>query len=627
MAGIIQLGDAIKFAELAWTVWNYGWAKEHNAGQFITEFDFGSDVYSLHGSLKELENAVSRAQESLRDHGACDDDWLGGDRDSLLEIIGDYDATLSECYKLLENNWLYAETTGPIRNINWNISIMPHVERLRGRIQMHNSRIQHVLKPFQIDLVTNIHRDLDRRLRAMHRDVQDVKRTMNSLLRLRNPDLASKIEQEIEEQLCYVPISESLWGRLDAMLERRLSPRLPEMADCFLIHLKRATLQPQLDSNSFAKRAMKRLDELQNPRRMSHWPGYISSLEEELSDEYSRVQSQMTVPVTPTFRDEMLAFWPEDEPRTTMAQIAPLVADTCLFQGSLATLSPDISWRKIKLLRHLDSDRYFKIVETFELNTLPPRIESKEFDLDIRSAVLIPLYADPMGRNKASRPLEIIIEKNRLQHHYVFLCLQDVLAFQAAITGFKVVDGYMESHAIARFITHRPESLEDVTIQLWIPRGWTGKDDSAMNTPDRHQSRSGSFSSHQSTTTNSSSLSHGSFGSENSVTVKLQGGTIGTGYGTIRRPPRRPLLVLFTGPQGPESRRSIVAITLDECTETQMKICKCLQSLECPMTAVGSSRGWIDARRFDGDKWDLLRLAASRVDEQRRWDGLIRVSI
>jgi hypothetical protein len=34
MAGVIQLGDAIKFAELAWTVWEYGWAREHNAGQF-----------------------------------------------------------------------------------------------------------------------------------------------------------------------------------------------------------------------------------------------------------------------------------------------------------------------------------------------------------------------------------------------------------------------------------------------------------------------------------------------------------------------------------------------------------------------------------------------------------------
>ena len=37
MAGVIQLGDAIKFAELARTVWELGWSKQHNASQFITE--------------------------------------------------------------------------------------------------------------------------------------------------------------------------------------------------------------------------------------------------------------------------------------------------------------------------------------------------------------------------------------------------------------------------------------------------------------------------------------------------------------------------------------------------------------------------------------------------------------
>jgi hypothetical protein len=155
----------------------------------------------------------------------------------------------------------------------------------------------------------------------MHRDVQDVKRTMNSLIRHQNPDLASKIEQELAEELLPVEISDSLLGRLEQMLDRRQSMRLPEMADCFLIHLGRAAKQPQHDLNSFARRAyssslsdpainackgkqrsvagralgpnylpfakcqllmnrMKGLDELQNPRRMSHWPGYISSLEE-----------------------------------------------------------------------------------------------------------------------------------------------------------------------------------------------------------------------------------------------------------------------------------------------------------------------------------------------------------
>jgi len=75
---------------------------------------------------------------------------------------------------------------------------------------------------------------------------------------------------------------------------------------------------------------------------------------------------------------------------------------------------------------------------------MPPTEEPKVLDFDIRFAVLIPVYADPMGESTTPPRLEIIIEENRIQHHYVFDRLQDVLSFQHSLTGFKVVDGYME---------------------------------------------------------------------------------------------------------------------------------------------------------------------------------------
>ncbi|KAM0295215.1 hypothetical protein ACHAPM_010895 [Fusarium culmorum] len=149
MAGVIQFGDAIKFAEIAWTVWQYGWAKANNA-EGKNYHDFGEDVLTLHSSLKHLENAVTRAQQSLHSHGVWDNDSLCGDQDPLMEVVGDYNDTLEECYLLLKDNTRYAQTTGPIKNIEWNMSIMPEVERLRGRIQMHTSRIQHILKPFEM---------------------------------------------------------------------------------------------------------------------------------------------------------------------------------------------------------------------------------------------------------------------------------------------------------------------------------------------------------------------------------------------------------------------------------------------------------------------------------------------
>jgi hypothetical protein len=44
MAGVIQVGDLIKFTELALQIWNYGWASENNAGQCNT---ISSPVFTL----------------------------------------------------------------------------------------------------------------------------------------------------------------------------------------------------------------------------------------------------------------------------------------------------------------------------------------------------------------------------------------------------------------------------------------------------------------------------------------------------------------------------------------------------------------------------------------------------
>lgn len=111
---------------------------------------FGADVRTLSSNLGQLETAIQRAQKSLISHGAREHDILGGDPKSLSEIVGDYEATLKECQKLLWDNRLYGQKTGPTRNIGWSLMVMPQVDHLRRRIQMHNIRIQHVLRPFEM---------------------------------------------------------------------------------------------------------------------------------------------------------------------------------------------------------------------------------------------------------------------------------------------------------------------------------------------------------------------------------------------------------------------------------------------------------------------------------------------
>lgn len=120
-----------------------------NAG--IQYSQFGSEFRHLAENLNILANVVTKAQASLRSHGVQGAGQIRWDPASLLDIVGDFRATLRECEQLLRDNERYGSAPDtPVRSIGWNVLVQPTVDRLRGRIQLHNARIQTVLKPFEM---------------------------------------------------------------------------------------------------------------------------------------------------------------------------------------------------------------------------------------------------------------------------------------------------------------------------------------------------------------------------------------------------------------------------------------------------------------------------------------------
>jgi len=298
MAGPIQIGDALRLAELAWTVWEYGWAHEYNAGENYRAF--GADVHTLHRSLVRVEGAIKRAQNSLQAHGAHNNDTLIEDMDLFSDIVGDYNRTLSDCLQLIDDNRRYAHTTGPMLNIDWNLNVMPQVEHLRGRLQMHNVRIQHFLKPFEIDLINNFHGSLARRMMSMHNDVLRIGRDIGALLADKFPEVAKAIQMREEQSISTIEIPDLLSYKLDSEFRCHGLPQAPDlqdMTDCFLVHFNRSTaLLPysprdertcppvsqylELLKCQVLMKNIKTSPEIEQPRRMSYWPGYVRALEE-----------------------------------------------------------------------------------------------------------------------------------------------------------------------------------------------------------------------------------------------------------------------------------------------------------------------------------------------------------
>ena len=101
---------------------------------------------NLAESLQLLDRVYDNAARIRGPRGT----QLHGDWVSLREITGDYRQTLLECEELLQENRSKFMIQGARRNLEWHILIKPTAERLRQRIQLHNSKIQFMLRPFEM---------------------------------------------------------------------------------------------------------------------------------------------------------------------------------------------------------------------------------------------------------------------------------------------------------------------------------------------------------------------------------------------------------------------------------------------------------------------------------------------
>lgn len=315
----------------------------------------------------------------------------------------------------------------------------------------------------------------------------------------------------------------------------------------------------------------------------------------------------------------------------------------------------------LQLRRRIGSDTHFRTTEIFGHDDGSSTTQPRVVDFDIHAARLIPIYADPAADDGSVPPLEIIIEENSNSHSYVFLNRSDLLQFQEALTGFEVVDGYMEyvclkfiavhhltncsrSHARAVFLRQSPLAPENVTIQFWIPSHITGIPDPEAQLRERRLSptshpfpavsetnrgsRSNSIASAWSGAV-ASSTSRSSVGQEEIRGVRIDGRGTSTAHGMIRSSPRNPLLVFFaldnTNPRAP--KRSFVAVKIDDRTRPNPSRCDCYRFNDCRVTAlVQQSSGFsptMRAQRLENTgQWNLLPLA-----EAPEWRGVQRISI
>ncbi|TDZ19079.1 hypothetical protein Cob_v007997 [Colletotrichum orbiculare MAFF 240422] len=494
MAGAIQLGDVINFSKLAWDVYRFGWENDFNATRQYAEF--GRDVKNLARNLDILGRVVDQAECSLRQGGAYQGS-LRWDSSSLGEIIGDYRETLTECAQLLDNNHRYSISSGPLRNIEWNVLVAPTADRLRARIALHNAKVLHVLKPFEIDLLCRVREDIQRLRQDLVNQIQAVHVDLRRLIGVLVPDLEQALNQQAREpHSLEIPISvsnglERAWRDRP---EEDPSPSLQEMTDAFVIYFNKSTFSfapmgilvenkippvrqfVNLLKCIWLKRRIKNTLQSQRLPDVSHWPSYVKELENDLSAQCARFEDDLVQPsLDGLLTADMLEIWPEREPPqlldvVTKDALMEQVLDVPL-QGSGAKVQ-----RKLQLLRRMDADgRRFRVnISGEELGaTKSARRRAETIDFDITSVILRPIYAVP----SKSGALDVTLQKDERLANLAFTGLKDLVKFQQGVTGFKVFDRYNQYNATVTFIVSGRNGAveEDACIQLWVPAQLDGQ--------------------------------------------------------------------------------------------------------------------------------------------------------
>lgn len=505
MAGPLQVGDVVNLARLAWDIYQYGWSDDHNATRQYLEF--GRDVRALACSLRILNDIVTEADSSLRQQGI--NGSVRWDHLSLLEIIGDYEGTLGECRELLQANARYRVGTNAFRNLEWNALVQPTADRLRQRITLHNSKINHVLKPFEIDLLSRVRQDVLRLQQEMHYMHYDLASRINAvhinvqkLMGVTIPDLDEALRQQTQRAtvLLDVPMDIAEQFRVSAIttyVDYRAEEdfELEDLSDAFILNWDKGTIhfeagvlvadrEPPVDQFINLLKCVWLFNRFQNSPRLqtadpsaSHWPSYVRQLEDDLSSQCSRFGSELVKPeiAKATIRRDMFSIWPEKDPAPLVDVVTQDEMMEQLLEVPLQSSSSTVE-QSAKLLRRLGSEgQRFRVMIAGTEQTAAgrPRQQVEVIDFDITSARLNPQYALPRGGGIVK---EIILRRDERIAKMSFQSMSHLLKFQQAVTGWKAWGSYIQYNALVMFVLggRKDPLVEQASIQLWIPKQTEG---------------------------------------------------------------------------------------------------------------------------------------------------------
>jgi len=457
----LNAGDIVAGLRLAVQLHDYGFNQENAAD--VRYKNFRNDIFNFRHLLEKLDQALQNAQQRyersphptrIQAYSPLSADF----EEERKLIVGNFEATLKACDKLLEENRKYRlKYSNVVENLKWHLSQQERrVDDLRTRLQFHSEKIRLVMDRLSITLLTDVDAKVDDILAMSEQNLQVSNEILHELVGFRSAlfghlsghhislsreaETSHRVSDMIslkfkEHLLIDAPPSIGRGMPLEQGFDALFSSFQQSISsvDCtpesYLSFLKTRWLLKCLSAGEeyraarpgfYYKRAINQISQALKVRMQQ--PGVLISYEEsmliELPDTHFRV-------------------WPisDPAPATLQSDPHPLMIRANEEEVMRMTLDSDELRGSDTVTIFKSSEEHFRIIQETRVASRPDEKILIPQPIYTREDKLIPRYALPMIDEPG---FEVAIFSRNEETLYKFGTSEMLFRFQAALTGYEV---------------------------------------------------------------------------------------------------------------------------------------------------------------------------------------------
>ncbi|KAL8877565.1 MAG: hypothetical protein Q9198_004440 [Flavoplaca austrocitrina] len=228
----------------------------------------------------------------------------------LSQAVGDFKKTLEECEKLLNDHERFRRNTaGFVDNVVWHVSTQRDVEILRGRVQFHATKLLIITKPFEIQLLLEIRRQLQ----DVQRDVSEIKGLLVSILRNEEPTLDTLFAAQ---RIAFPAIPDEIADKFTIWLAMNPPDDFRDVSSMPLREGQRTPEETQFVNLLKSKWILDKMEQsshLNSPSTAPLWKSALAEVKSDIIKEYRRFDTnQLVAPpkdVIVRLPDECFSIW------------------------------------------------------------------------------------------------------------------------------------------------------------------------------------------------------------------------------------------------------------------------------------------------------------------------------